>query len=96
MFVVYLDNYSGGGSCTDYDRIIIEVDASNWEEAEDKAEVIFEKKFNVSPYGCSCECCGSDYSIFTLDGKEELEEIIRENSYPTIIVWKDGRTEIKG
>ena len=92
---MYLDNYSGGGSCTDYDTIIIEVEAGGWEEAEDKAEVIFEEKFGLTPYGCTCECCGSDYSIIVLDNEEDLEEFLKKDKRFTALVKKDGSTEIQ-
>ena len=85
MYVIYLDNYSGGGKSTDYERIIIEaVD-------EDEADKIFEKKFNYDPYSVSCECCGDDYSITWADTEEELNEYLKEYPQENQIIIRNNR-----
>lgn len=72
MLVCFFDLASGGYKKTPYDYIYITA------PSEEEAVVEFEDYFGFSPEETTCECCGSDYSIY------ETEEI--EDGYGFIFI----------
>ena len=56
MWTQFWDMRSGGGNKEQWERIYIEA-------PEEKAKVIFYKRFGHNAEEVSCTCCGPDYSI---------------------------------
>lgn len=77
MWTKFDDMHSGGYKQTDFDEIWIEL-------PENKACEYFEKIFDFSPYGVTCDCCGSDYWI-----NEEPECPISASTANILIIRKE-------
>ena len=67
----FWDMHSGGSSKTVFEQIYIEGD-------EASAAEVFEKRFDRSPYGVTCDCCGADFAIREYDTLEKATEFDRE------------------
>lgn len=66
MWTRFVDLYSGGGVQVEpYRTIYIE---GNEQEA---AELLL-NRYDTSPYGVACECCGRNYDVATAETLEEL------------------------
>ena len=53
---------SGGSEKTDWTTIYIEL-------PEDEAIEYFENRFGIDPHNVTCSCCGSDFSVYKVDGE---------------------------
>ncbi len=65
MYTKFYDMSSGGskklGACT----IFIEA-------TKDKAVDLFERIFGRDPCNVTCQCCGSDYSVYETENKPDV------------------------
>lgn len=62
------DMHSGGYRKTQFEDAYIQADS------EEEAANIFERTTGANPYGCACECCGSDFSIYEVENPEPAAE----------------------
>lgn len=62
----FMDMHSGGRQKTDYSHIFIEANS------ESEACGIFESIFGCNPDNITCDCCGSDFSIY---GGKDLKSL---------------------
>lgn len=72
MWTQFYDMSSGGSQKLKWDKIYIEL-------PEDSAVEAFERLFDRNPWGITCSCCGSDYSINEYGTLEEATEYHRTN-----------------
>lgn len=66
MWTKFFDLASGGKMKTKYSAIFIEL-------PENEAIEYFDNKFNTHPYNVTCECCGSDFSVYEVSKPEHSE-----------------------
>ena len=64
MWTKFFDMSSGGSEKTDWTVIYIEL-------PEDKAVEYFEDRFGRNPHNVTCDCCGSDFSVYEVSEKPE-------------------------
>lgn len=95
----FMDMHSGGGQKLKWHHIFIQA-------PEEKAEIIFQNRFNRNPNRVTCSCCGADYSISEWESLEQATAYERACRYayfdkkgkeiPKEKAWVPGKGCING
>ena len=81
MYTIFSDLYSGGHPKTDHGLIIIK-------GKRNTAIKKFKKVFKINPLRTSCQCCGSDYSIYEYETLEQINEEYDDYDLKTMTIYE--------